>query len=1042
MTDDASRANDRFGGLQRWTAAQSARGGTRSSWFTDEQDVTPEPPAPEPAAQLPDPRRGAEQRYADAIAAMNQIVATLDFEHLPWVTEVFRATAGMLREDDPARAGVLNNLGSAAQLSHLRSGDLAELEDAIGHYRSATTAAHGNDRDRILYHCNLALALADLAGKTNRAATAADSVRAARNAVEEAARRDPRRAMALVRLANALKLHAQLAGSAASDDESIEVFREAARISPANDPATSELLVNLGSGLLRRYQRSNSQDDLDEAIKHLGSGAGALADGDPRRAALCDLARALRLRFRANGDLTDLNSAISELVGVLGVLDTGHHLLGTAIWNLATTTVEHVDATGDASQLRRVLRPIAPAVRAMSADDTERATALTAYATLLRRHFVHGAEPKVLDTAVTAGQAAASAAAAEQRGAVLNALTTTLIERFEHNQDSADLDSAADLAREAAKEDPSAQHVALTQLGIIAAHRFRLSSRTTDVETAIELFEQALNAMPLDAPERANAAIHQARALQSLYQRSGRKRYYRWARKALMEAAEQDTAPADQRLRAAALAGRICAQAGRWPEALESFTYAVDLLPLVTRGKRVVAPPVSQQRWASIAADAAACAVESGDAELAVELLEHGRSAILADFLPTGGELGELHRTHPDLADEAVRLRRLLDRPVAEPGLTELDDRTRLARTWDELLAEARAVQPDHLRRTPFAKLAEAAPEGSAVLINLSRYRCDALVVIGGRALIVPLPDVTPEKAAERAAEMLESAHRDEHSVLTDGLDWTWRCITRPVLHRMGYLNTPAPGARWPRMWWSAFGAPAFLPVHAATARTGESTLDRVVSSYTPTLSCLLRASERPVPESGTPLVAAGSAEMVARELPRQNQVLAKSWPSAEIAAVETTNAAEMLRMIPNHPWLHVCEPSSQFPTQPAAGMLLDREAPQRPLGLVELGQISLDEAEFCYLGQCATAADEPCAAAVSLPAALGFAGFTHAIGTLWEVDEDSAVAIHSDVYADLFTDHFDTDRAAYALHNAVRQLRAHYPDEPSRWSAHVHIGP
>lgn len=1038
MTDDASRASERFGGLQRWTGGQGGRGGTRSSWFTDEHETTPEPQAPE----AHDPRRSAEQRYADAIAVMNQIVATLDFEHLPWVTEVFRATASVLRESDPARAGVLNNLGSAAQLTHLRTGDLADLEDAIGYYRSATTAAHRTDRDRILYQCNLALALADLAAKTSSAPTAEESVQVARQAVEQAPRHDQRRAMALIRLANALKLHGRLADSPASDDESIDVFREAARISPASDAATSELLVSLGSALLRRYERGGSLDDLDEAIKHLGTGAGALADGDPRRSALCELARALRLRFRENGDLTDLNSAISELVGVLGVLDTGHPLLGTTIRNLTATVVEHVDATGEASQLRRVLRPIAPAVRAMSADDTERAVALTGYATLLRRHFLHGAEAKVLDTAVTAGEAAVEAAAPEERGAALNALTATLIERFEHNGDTVDLDRAADLAREAADSGRDAQRTAWTQLGVVAAHRFRQSSRTRDVETAIELFEQALGAMPADAPERASTAIHQGRALQSLYQRTGRRRYYRWARKVLMSAAEQPNAPADQRLRAAALAGRIGAQAGRWSEALESFSRAVDLLPLVTRGKRVVAPPTAQQQWASITADAAAAALEAGEPEVALELLEHGRSAVLADFLPSGGELGELHRTHPDLADEVVRLRRLLDRPVTEPGLDQYDDRVRLARAWDQLVAETRAVRPDHLQRTPVSKLTEAVPEGCAVVINLSRYRSDALVLIAGRVVTVPLPEVTPENAAERAAEMLEAAHRDDHSVLVDGLDWTWRRIARPVLDRMGYVSTPEPGARWPRIWWSAFGAPAFLPVHAATARTGESALDRVVSSYTPTLGCLLRAIERPVPDSGVPLVAAGSAELVARELPRQNQVLAQYWPSAEIAAVESVSAAEVLRMIPHHPWLHVCEPSSQFPTQPAAGMLLDREAPQRPLGLVDLGQVSLDEAEFCYLGQCATASDEPCAAAVSLPAALGFAGFTHTIGTLWEVDEESAVAVHADVYADLFGDDFDTDRAAYALHNAVRQLRAHYPDEPSRWSPHVHVGP
>jgi tetratricopeptide (TPR) repeat protein len=1046
MTDDASRASDRFRGLQRWTGGQD-RGGSSSSWFSAESDdaASPAPQTPQtPEASGPEPRRSAEQRYADALAAMNKIVTTFDFDQLPWVTEVFRATAGVLHETDPARAGVLNNLGSAAQLTHLRSGELADLEDAIAYYRSATSAAHSTDRDRVLYQCNLALALTDFASKTNSATAAAESAQVARETVEQTPRRDQRRTMALVRLANALKLHARLADAPESDDKSIAVFREAARVSPANDPATSELLINLGAALLRRYERGSSPDDLDEGIKHLGTGAGALPDGEPRRSALCHLANALRLRFQHNGDLTDLNSAINELIGVLGVLDSGHPLLGTAVWNLAATTVEHVDATGEAGQLRRVLRPIAPAVRAMAADDPSRAVALTGYATLLRRHFLHGAEAKVLDTAVTAGEAAVEAATEEQRGAALNSLIATLIARFDHAGDTVDLDRASELAREASKDDSAGQHAAWTMLGIISAHRFRLTAKTRDIEAAIELFDQALIAMPVNAPNRASVAIHLGRALQTLHQRSGRRRYYRWARKVLTEAAEQPNAPADQRIRAAGLCGRIAAQAHRWSEAMESFALAVELLPLVTRGKRVVASPTAQQRWALIAADAAACALESGEPERAVELLEYGRSAILADFLPTGGELGELHRTHPDLADEVVRLRRLLDRPADEPALADTDDRMRLARTWDELLAEIRAVQPSHLLRRPFTELAGAAQDGSVVLVNLSRYRSDAMVIIAGRVLTVPLPNVTPEIAAERVADLLTAAQQDDDGAVADALDWTWHRIARPVLERMGYVNTPQPGARWPRIWWSALGATAFLPVHAATAHAdGESTLDRVVSSYIPTLGCLLRAAQRPVPESGTALVAAGSAKLVGLELPRQNQVLAQYWPSAEIASVESTSAAEMLRMLPQHPWLHVCEPSSQFPAQPAAGLLLDRESPQRPLGLVELGQVSLDEAEFGYLGQCATAADPPCAAAVSLPGALGFAGFTHAIGTLWEVDEDSAVQVHADVYGAVFSgDEYDTDRAPYALHNAARQLRARYPEQHCRWSAHVHFGP
>lgn len=1062
MTDDASRASERFRGLQRWTGKD--RGDAQSSWFAPDEGpeettappgepLAPAPPRPDlapadrPAADRSTGERAvaerpsAEQRYADAIAAMNDIVSTFDFSALPWVTEVFRTTAGVLREDDPARPGVLNNLGSATQLTHVRSGELADLEDAISYYRAASTSAHAGDRDRALYHCNLALALTELAGKTARADLAAESARVAQEALQETPTRDGRRPMVLLRLANSLKLHAELSGSVESDEESIGVFREAARIFPASEASTAELLVNLGSALLRRYRRSWSLDDLDEAIKHVSTGANALADGEARRTALCRYAESLRLRFQRSGDLTDLNTAINELIGVLGVLEGGNPLLGLSISQLADATVEHVDATGESGQLRRVLRPIVPAVRAMSAEDPGRSGALAGYAAMLRRQFLHGGEAKVLDTAITAGESAVDGAPESERGRMVTALVTTLLQRFEHGEDRSDLDRAADLAQEVAKTHGTpVQYIAWVQLGRCAAHRFATSGRTKDIDNAIELFDQALITMPADAPGRAGVAISLGHALRSLHQRNGRRRYYRWARKVLAEVSGLVNAPADQRLRAAALAGRISAAEQKWSEALDSFAQAVELLPLMTRGKRVVASPSAQQRWATLVADAAACAVEAGESDRAIELIEHGRSAILADYLPTGGELGELHRSSPDLADEIVRLRRLLDRPIEDHEL-DGDNRLHLSEAWSHLLGEVRQIQTGHLRVKRADELSEGLPDGSVAMINLSRYRSDALVVIGGRVLTVPLTSAEPEKAESVATSLLVAAQQDDHPAMAEVLDWTWVRITRPVLDRMGYLSAPEDGDRWPRIWWSAFGAAAYLPMHAATAHAGASALDRVVSSHTPTFTALSRPRSGRG-DGGAALVAAGSAEQVSRELPRQNQILAQYWPTAEIASVESASSSDMLRMLPQFPWVHVCEPSSQFPGQPAAGLLLDRDG-QRPLGLIELGQVALGQAEFCYLGQCATAADTPCAAALSLPAALSFAGYAHTVGSLWEIDGASASEILADVYQEIFGQAgYGVDGAAYAVHNAARRLRGKYPDEHATWAAHLHVGP
>lgn len=988
-------------------------------------------------------RRTTEQRYADAIAAMNRIVGTQDFSALPWVTEVFRVTAGVLDESDPARASVLNNLGTAAQLTFATSSDLADLEDALGYYRSAVNSAADNDQDLVLYRCNLVLAATDYATQTRGAESSREAVELARETVRGTPQQDQRRHMALVRLANALRLRARLASDVHADEESIDAFRAAARTAPEGESA--ELLVNLGAALTRQHERNGDTDSLNESVHYLSTGAGMLADGTPRHRALCYLASALRLRFHANGDLADLNSAIGELLGVLTAAPDGNPLKGRSARYLAECAIDYVDATGEPQPLRRVLRPIADAVRMMRGTDSYTGPVLALYGALLRRHYQHRSDDAALDTAVAVGEDAVRHASHAQRASILVSLVNTLLTRYEHTRKQADLERAEQLAAQLTGERPDnpaeALHTAL--VGKLALYRFRDSGQAGDLNEAVERLSQALNGIPESMPARADTAIQLSRALRALQQRSGRRRNYRWARKVLTEAADQVTAPADQRLRAAESAGRLAARAQRWSDATASFTQAVELLPLVPRAKRVVAAPGMQQRWALITADAAACAVEAGEPETAVKLLEHGNTALLTDFLPTGGELGELHRTHPQLADEAVRLRRLLDRPTAEAVLDPVDDRARLAQSWDALLGQLRSADENHLRPAGFPELAAAgntsAEHGAVVLLNLSRYRSDALVVFGGRVLTVPLPKATPEAAAEQAGAALAGALRRDEPLLRGCLEWSWQHIVRPVLARMGYTRTPPPGKRWPRVWWCVTGPATYLPLHAATASDGTSALERIVSSYTPTLRTLLRGRYRDRPRSPNALVAAGSTEHVARELPRRNQVVARHWPHADVVSTETASSTDVLHQLPEYSWVHVCERSVAYPGQPAAGNVLARENAQG-LGVVEIGQVPLQHAELCTLGRCATAPETPSPAAVTLPAALGFAGYVHVLGSLWETDERSVGDALEGVYAEIVGG--EIDHTGYALHDAARRLREEFPTDPSRWAGFVHVGP
>src|SRR5437660_1448375 len=75
------------------------------------------------------------------------------------------------------------------------------------------------------------------------------------------------------------------------------------------------------------------------------------------------------------------------------------------------------------------------------------------------------------------------------------------------------------------------------------------------------------------------------------------------------------------------------------------------------------------------------------------------------------------------------------------------------------------------------------------------------------------------------------------------------------------FLRPPGPGPAWPRMWWCPTGPLTLLPLHAAGRHDvdGAAVIDRVVSSYTPTVRAL-REARQPRPDTGA---AAGDAVLM-----------------------------------------------------------------------------------------------------------------------------------------------------------------------------------
>ena len=96
---------------------------------------------------------------------------------------------------------------------------------------------------------------------------------------------------------------------------------------------------------------------------------------------------------------------------------------------------------------------------------------------------------------------------------------------------------------------------------------------------------------------------------------------------------------------------------------------------------------------------------------------------------------------------------------------SEADQRSALARRLESLISEIRKRTGCAGLFSPpgFARLQEAVGQCSAVIINISEYRCDAITVTSSGAAAVPLPSLSrpdAEDAAEFFRDTAENAVR------------------------------------------------------------------------------------------------------------------------------------------------------------------------------------------------------------------------------------------------------------------------------------------
>lgn len=471
----------------------------------------------------------------------------------------------------------------------------------------------------------------------------------------------------------------------------------------------------------------------------------------------------------------------------------------------------------------------------------------------------------------------------------------------------------------------------------------------------------------------------------------------------------------------------------------------------------------SIQDGAALPREAAALAISAGQPELAVELLEQGRSVLWRSTLHLRTDLAALAAHDPACADELEQVRVRL---ISNSHLGQ-EARLRLARHWQRLVCKVREMPgfDSFLGPAVFNELAPAAAEGPVVIVNISTIRCDAILLLpGGEIEVVELPDVNVpsiDAVANTYLTHLEAAmksgatglmrERARHTV-HDTLEWLWEHIACPVLDRLAW---PAEATAPPRLWWCPTASLTALPLHAAGRypRSAAGSTKPVglpyaaVSSYTTTLSALIEARQRPSPADPTLLAVAltsterGHAMLpaVAAELHALDEIFGHRLT---VLAEDAATSAAVRQQLPMHTWAHFACHGWLDMTAPTGSGLCLRDV---DLNLLDIADLQLGTADLAFLSACHTRlgnAQLPDEAGHTA-AALRIAGFRHVIAALWSINDQVTPQVTATFYRHLVGPDGPTSTdAALALHHSVAELRAKYLTDPIAWVPFVHDGP
>lgn len=617
----------------------------------------------------------------------------------------------------------------------------------------------------------------------------------------------------------------------------------------------------------------------------------------------------------------------------------------------------------------------------------------------------------------------------------------------------ADLDRVIQIRRELVNTTPlhRLERVEyLHDLGVQFEDRYLVLQMETDLEQAIQIIRQAVDEAPTDY-------LNRARFLNSLGKLIGEKHSRTHAIADLEDsischrsALHQLNSPIMTRIVAGREILENCALIPDWQQAYEAADIAVHLIPkLLSQSLENSDRQKVLGQLNCLASDAAAVALSARKGPLAaLEFLEQGRSVLAAHLEGMHTGTLNLRKDHPGLAEEFICLQNDLEIPKDRESSCK-DDASWRSKKHDELdslndeIREQAGYENFWLAQN-ITRMRVAASYGPIVLINVSDYRCDAILIEQHQIRSIYLPNLS-------STDVTEKSDRDDPGS-PNILEWLWNTITNPILDALGFTQPPC-HENWPRVWWITTGLLSKFPLHASGRHSKDSTetvLDRVISSYSSSVRAIIQSRSHRDPEVTLP----ASAHVLLVAMKHTPGYPDLHFAPQEIAVIH--NLCKSMALNPLEPGRRKQDVVSHLPQSkifhfaghgsngadydPLNSSLILEDGESDPLMVATLLEMNLRKHTpfLAYLSACGTGqnrdhrmVDEN----THLISGFQVAGFRHVIGTLWKVNDELCADMARITYEGIKDGGMTDESVARGLHNAARELRRRWLCMPAKAS-------